>query len=1190
MAPDDPYVDVTALGAVADGTTDCRHAVEAAVAAIAAGGPRVLYFPPGRYKLKQYVEIAGLADVLVWGNGATIIYPSGDATIPKGTTPSESTARSAFLLRHCSAVRFEGLTFFGDSQTDITIQLGSGVYATHCVDITLLDCNMINGASLVQQDALPATAHTPEKSHQIIPSLRVSSSQTPSGQVVTLMTLVDPTRGFVRGHGVGCRYITIHNATIPVNNGVFRVVSYMSPTTLVYENPNGVTEDPSSYRWSIDDNDRGLTVRGGRSYGTRKPIFPTNNTLITGHTFELPDTADICGIGDALSRSPGTDTVTLTDYSDKISPRLVGKYITIAGAVAANNGLFLITAAMASAPNDPGTIEFTNDSGVDEPLFTGTWWIANGEKTGVGGVSGAFTIEGGPVTVDPSTDTFTRTNHRYLTGTNIRFTGIDPLPDGLSGGDYYVIASKDDPDTFQIATSASDAGREAPRSVPIGSAGGPTLSVSAGVTLTVTTPSFSASDISKNIRILGPMPVLQLIPAPPRLKPNPNLGTFTIGLASATAVTYANWKAIAEDLPVGSGQWTIDGYDRVGGSNDGNGSSHAIYAFADRHDVKVIGCSFLNVRTVAVKVSGSSGPISDVLVANCHFRNCGAAAVWGADDSCEHSSLSFVDNVLVDCTTNRPGWSEGATVGILGSRGVQIRGNTFHYTQNNIGPLAGTGLGADNAISASRYQAGRSQPVEGVIVDGNVFTCDPQQTSPTQLLHAAISATRVGQLGYWNTNGTLTKALPTPTDPNPETMTLHDPKAFFTAQLVGRPITLVNSAKDDDGTMSANDGTFTVKSVPSTSTLTYTKPAGPTIPTGPGSPVSAGTYRINPARSLGDGRNSNHRGGTLQITNNTFNNVCDTVISTSGCVSPEITGNTWAFGAVKSTGDVAPVIRRNKSTASSTGSAQIQLASPVWPVVGDNLSVNVNHFGTSIAARDMTIGVGAAVTDYPLLGTRGRAKPTNAHEEIVIAYGSDHVDGDTLVVGTVTYTYKASTPSGNQFNSLLRAKPSQELPDPPPGLIDLIHEQTGYDCTDYGAQFTPAVASGKLHIRRQAQSGTDGNALVRSSTLNPTALVILRNEHTSPPGCKSRGSGSANPVPDKPVIPDKTVIWSPLAGHTAVAGLAAANPPGRAILRGSYLQLRNVSDSGACAMVQTDRTDDGTLTDLGGEFRWWLVS
>jgi hypothetical protein len=571
--------------------------------------------------------------------------------------------------------------------------------------------------------------------------------------------------------------------------------------------------------------------------------------------------------------------------------------------------------------------------------------------------------------------------------------------------------------------------------------------------------------------------------------------------------------------------------------------------------------------------------------------------------------------VLVDCSTNRPGWSEGATVGILGSRGVQIRGNTFHYTQNNIGALARTGLGADTAITVSRYQPGRSQPVEGVIIDGNAFTCDPQQTSPTQLLHAAISANRVGQLGHWNTNGTLTKVLSTSTDhPHPDsdpesdhraTMTLTDSHAFFTPQLVGRSITFVNSAQDADGTMSVNDGTFTVESVPSSSTLTYSKPAGTSNPTGPGSSVLAGTYRISPDRSLGTWMNSNHRGGTLQITNNTINNICDTVITTTGCVSPEITDNTWAFGAVKSTGDVMPVICRNKSTATNTFNAQIQLASPVWPVVGDNLAVNVNHFSTSIAARDMTIGMGRDVTDYPLLGTRGRAKPTNAQEEIVVAYGYDHVDGDTLEVGAVTYTYKATQPAASrqEFNSLVTpptptdppGQPEPSPPPPPPGLIDLINDQTGYDCADYGAQFSPVVATGKLRVRRVAHSDTDGNAFVRSSTLNPTALVILRNEHTPSPRCKSRGSGSRErPTGASPPIADKTVIWSPLAGHTAVAGLAAANEVGRTILGGSYLQVRNPSDSGACAVMQTDRTGvptaDGKLKDLGGEFRWWLVS
>jgi hypothetical protein len=755
-------------------------------------------------------------------------------------------------------------------------------------------------------------------------------------------------------------------------------------------------------------------------------------------------------------------------------------------------------------------------------------------------------------------------------------------------------ADEHDPNTFQIAKSTTDARSKQPVAVPISSAGSATLSVSAGVTLAVTTPSFSEGDIGKNIRILGPKPIPNPW-RPPDTITNPNLGTFTIGLASATAVTYANWEGIAEALPTDSGQWTIDGYDRVGGSQDGNGSSHAIYVFAareGRRDVKVIGCSFRNVRTVAVKASGSNGPISDIVVANCHFQNCGAAAIWGADDSCEHSSLSFVDNMLVDCTTNRPGWGEGATVGILGSRGVQIRGNTFHYTQNNIGAVDGRRVGADTAITVSRFKPGLSQPVEGVVVDANTFTCDPQQTSPDGLLHAVISAERVGQVAYWNTGGMLEipgrrephgppTGPPNPPAPHEVTVTLTDPSALFTTQLVGRPITLVDSA-------GGNDGTFTVLSVPSRTTLTYITEAVW------GATFAAGTYRISPDRAIAGEESSHHRGGTLRITNNTFNHICHLVITTTGCVSPEITGNSWAFGAVRSIGDVMPVIRRNTSSATNSDVAQIQLAVPAWPIVADNLSVNVNHFGTTSKARDMTIGNRKVVTDYPLLGTRGRARPTNGHEEFVVAFGYDHVDGDTLEVAGVTYTYKALASSGNEFNAL-----RDDVLNRKRGLINLFAARPDYVCADYAEQFA-LPDTGTLHIRRKAASSdSDARALVLSSALNPTALVMLVNaEKGDTPACQSRGWGTPGaligtpPVRAAPVA-DKTVIWSPLAGHTAVAGLAAANPTGRRILGGSYLQLRTAGDSGACAVMQTDRTDIPTSRgwlDGGGEFRWWLAS
>lgn len=1070
------YVDARRF-CTADGVTDDRASIASALASVTSRGVTRLDLGTGTYRLSKYVDIAHKRGLHILGRNAKIILPSGDATVvPDATAASSSMARSALLLRYCSDILVEGVTFIGDTSTDIVIQLGSGVYATHSVGISLIDCNQINGASIVQQDATNATAGTGD-------TLTYSSGH---------VTITDASAAFVLGHGVGCRWITISGAMNPQNNGVFRITSYTSATTLVYENAAGVTEPTSNFKWTIDDNDRGLRVRGGRSFGARKNIIPTNDTVISEHTFEQPDTADVCGIGDALTLSGST--VTLTDQTRNITTKLLGKYVTITGASGANNGTFLITAAVAKSGNTPASLSWANASGVTE-LFGGSWWVANGEKTGIGGASGAFATDIASCTVDASSDTITRVDHGYQTGTNVRFTATS-MPGGLGTGDFYVIPQT--ADTFKVASSASNAYLGTAVNI---TSNGTTVNVTAGTRLTVTASSFAENDFTKNIRILG-------------ATSSANNGLYTINMASGSTVVFNNWNGVSEPFSGAACQWTIDGYDRVGGTTTGNGSSHAIYIFAGRSDIKIIGCTFRNIRTIGVKVSGSSTPIDNVIVSNCYFKNCGAAATWGADDSCEHSNLTFTGNLLVDCTMNRTGWSEGATIGVLGSRSIKITNNTFYFTQNNIASLDGTGLGGVSVISLTRYQAGASQPIEGVEVSGNTFACDPQATTPTGLMTNAILATRVGQRSHYDTAGSLTKSG--------NVMTLTNNAALFSAQLVGRPIQFVNS------TNAANNGTYTIESVPSGTTLTFTNAAGVAGALG-------GTYRIYPDRSLGAWSNSYHRGGILKIAGNTFDNVSMTTIATTGCISPEITDNTFAFGAISSTGDTMPVIRRNKCLASNTNAAEIQLASPIWPVIADNTAAPANQFASSIAARgDMSIGLNSTVTDFPLLGTHGRVRPSGAREEVVFAYGYDHVDGDTLEVGNTTYTYKATSPTGNQFNSLASLL----------AAINANTATTNISAADYGTGFSAGdIATTHVRVRRSAQSTTDGNTFVRSTALNGTALVILRNDQSgSSSKSASRGSGSAGP------IDDKTVVWSAMASHAAVVSLTPDNDAARALL------------------------------------------
>ncbi len=990
--------------AIGNGVADDRAGFLAAIAEASAAQHKTLYIPRGNYKLSKYLEVSHAHGLrIVADGGARFIYPSDDVTVPTdGIATSAAHARSAIFLRYCSDITVENVTFIGGQNTDISnLQWGSGIYATHCVGVTVRNCRQIYGASIAQQDA----------------TLNTTGAGTTLTAAGGLVTVVSSTATFQQGHGVGVRFMTISNATNPANNGVHRIVSYTNATTVVIDNPAGVTES-SAFRWEVDDGDRELHIEGGSSFGARAGLHPANHSTIDKHSFEHPDTGDETGQGDYISIS-GT-TCTLTDLSWGLGYRLVGKRVVIAGSTSpANNGTFLVTACTPRSNVSPGTIVYENPAGVTES-FAGTWWIANGEKTGVGVGASGLTKAG------------------------------------------------------------------------------------ATMTMTASVNAFHSSDVGKNIRIMDPTSA-------------GNKSTFTItGVPAANQVTFENSGGVAEAY---SGRWTLDGFDRIGGSSTGIGSSHAIYIFAGRSNVKITRCTFRNIRTTAIKVSGSSLPITDISADDCFFYRCGRAISWGADDSQEHTNLTVTRNRFNDCATGRAGWNDTSAVAILGARSVTIsNSNKFYWSQNNIRSVDGSGMGALFAISVGRYASaagGRTQPCEGVTIDGNQFTCDPNQTTPGSMVSSAIDCSRVGQRAYFNTGGTLTKSG--------NTMTLTDSAMSFNSQLVGHTIDLINSA-------SGNDGSFIVKSVPSNTTLTFDNAGG----TGGG--VSAGTFRIFPDRSLGTHTNSYHRGGILTISNNTFDNVAHVIVSTLQCVAPKIVDNTWAFGSITLQGDVMPLVRGNRTLAINTAFAQIQMLNVAWPIIHDNHAINQTHMSNNSEARDMRIGIGTTVVDHPLLGNRGRARPTDGREEVVVAYGDGHVDGDTLDVRGTVYTYKTTAPAGNQFNSLA-------------GLIALIDAQAFCDCADYGTGFAAgSIATGHMRIRLTSREAADtGTLYVISRTLNPTALVILRNAHSGgTPSCHGRGTAAGPSGP-----PNKTVVWSPLAGHTCATTLLSDNDAATQILAGS---------------------------------------
>lgn len=1004
------YVTPEQYGAVGDGTTDDHAAFTSAVsAAKALNGLAALKLTAGKsYKISEAVAIEDCKGFQVWGNNAVVLFPSDDVTITASDAEhSAPQRRSAFFLRNASDCTFRDLRCVGTGN-NVVVAGGSGsAFALRRATRTLIqNCQHTGGGSLYVQDPVGGAVGN-------------GTSLTVAGGIVTLTAASGTFH-----QGMKQLFVTIAGSSNRVNDGAFLIASVASNgSSITFANTGGVTET-SSFRWSVSDGDRTTKLIGCTSqdpHGICTAAAYDTEFLDCSWDYDLSH-IDTCGIGDSFTLS-GT-TVTLTDAYGRFKSSHHGKYVTIASATSGgNNGTFgPITFVSATQ------ISFTNASGVTE-LFSGTWWLMNGEKAGRGAGVGGLAVAGGVVT------------------------------------------------------------------------------------LTADVASFQASDVGKIIRITGATTSANRVHAA--------IDTFV----SSTQVTFQNAGGVSETY---SGVWTIDGWDNgLNAAGDTNGSSHAVYIFAGRSNVKFRGCTFRGNRTTAIKVSGSSLPITDVSVSGCTFIECATVIIFGADDSQDHSGLSFTHNILVDCATQRRGFDQGSAVAILGSRSTLIAFNQFRYTRDAINSLDGNGIGGNNGIAASRYVTGVSEPVQDITIAYNKFTADPAGTrvaTASSKLTTAIALTDVGHIAKWRTGGSLTKVG--------SIMTLSDSSAKFNSRDVGKSITFVNS------TSGANDGTFTIETVPSTTTLTFTNASGVAGSIG-------GTYRIPPRSPLAT---------SVVVAHNEFNDVATVPIFSTNSVGLEIFGNitSGATNLATCSGDVAPRIYGNREIGRNTQNATILLNQGTsWPIVYDNTITN-NALGTS-SARGIGIGVGNTTpVDYPLLGKSGRLKPTQAKQQVVVAYGARHVDGDTITVGGTTFTYKATSPTGNQFNSFA-------------GLVTLIDAVAGVGCQDYGSQFSTPVTTQHLLITYDVAHTVDGILIVTVSALNPTALVLLRNSTGANLQCIGRGSASTSAT-----APNRSVVWSPLACEVGTIMLAADNDAARTLLGDGSAATGTITCVAKASLADTD--------------------
>lgn len=1214
------------------GTDDLAAFALAVSSAISSN--KALRLPPGNYKLSKYLPILNARGLRIIGSSfATIYYASDDiSVIPDLIATSNAQCRSAIYLRNCQDVSIENVIFVGGTSPELTsVNTGVGIYATNCSGTRVTNCRAIYGNTLFVQDAIAPTYYPSGNSCSV------------SGSVVTLTNAGDPNGAFNLGM-VG-RTVTITNATNPVNNGVFIIRQYISSTQLTYVNASAIAEATSSLIWTISDGDSDTAIVGCSLINCRGVSYTGSGGVFADCTFQRPMTQDMAGVPDSVTCT-GTTSV-MTDANASWSSAVVGRYIKVGGSTNAfNNGVFPITAVTPSTNNIAGTITFTNTNnsgagGVSEtcPFGTCYWWLAGGEKSAIGNGASAIANSSGVVT-------FTANQSLFVPSDVLKVIVITDAT-SLANNGAYVITRYISATQIQYCNSAA---------------------VSEAYAKVFTVDGY---DSTKGDQTVGPPVARSSTSVSANTLTDTGLAAVVNAYASRilTDSTGRNWSITSNTSTAftlaGSGTPAAGAYTVTAG--DTHGSTHGIYYFAGRSQVKVLDCKFYGIRTTAIKISGSNLPIRDVEVSGNTFFECGAATIWGADDSQEHTSLNFHHNHIQDCSTGRQGWNDQFVVGLYGGRNVQIHDNQFHAKHDAIPALVNTGsVGGYYPIFVGRYRPGISQPCEDVSICRNSLTIDPYSAAALRVAGSTIHCERIGQRAKWATGGTLTQQLTGPlsltisttstgsvaraagswvTDGYASgqsiamtgftnggnnvtkviasvtaltitftsntglvnethsasttngTMTLNDPNAEFAQVNVGDSIQISFAPNaGNNNTLGVDGGArvvdFTILSVGGTSTVTYTNMAGV------GGGVSAGTYRVKPKTGAG-GR----RGGTCLVSENRIGGYGSTGVEMIACCAPEIVGNIFngMSGAISDQGSSYPRIVGNREVSPvSTGARIVITTGTSWPFFADNLISNPALLGGDLSAgtegpasrTDMGIGVGNTTSiDYPLRGKSGRAIVTNAHTELMFAFGSELVDGDTFSFNGVAKTYKTTSPGANQFNSIA-------------SLLSIL-TGSGFTAADYGAALAGAPTTGHVKV-----STTGSSVVVRGfyfdviNVLNDTALCIPRNDTAgTPPESLQYNVGEG----DAGGVSRRLVVWSPACCFAGSPMLQPYNAAAALLMSGaSYYPEKNIKNAGTCEVINITKgtasinssstavaanslTDTGQAMTVNAFAGYWLV-
>lgn len=1148
-----------------------------------------LRIPPGNYFISKYVLVTGAVKFKVQASAFVSIYYQSDdlSIVTDAIATSYEQARSAFFFRNCQDISVEDVEFVGRDTPEVSNQnVGKGIYSSRVVGARITNCRARGGATLYAQDNIP------DSTGSLGNTIAVSSG------LVTLTNNGDPNSSF--HPAMLGRQVTIVNSANPVNDGLYTVVQYVSSTQLRYINASAIAES-GNFTWTVNDGDNDTKLNTCRLDGCRAVTFTGSGGSFKDCTFIRPMTKDLCGIPDQFVVQ-GT-TVTLIDGSAPWTASLVGSLIKIVGAPSSGNDVIAtITSVVPASAGTPAKLTYTNASGVTEIANRANtaWWIAGGERVGLGAGVSAISSSSGVVTFTADRSVFKTDD----IGKTLRIT--DATSSGNNG--HKVITRVLSATQVQYVQTGA-----------VSEAYGNVFSIdgydnskgdnSVGPTITSTTTSVGANTLTDTTLTMVPHAYAGRI-----------LIDSTNRQWSVTDNTTTAFTLAAAGASPAAGAYTCT-------SGATYGSTHAIYYFAGRSNILIDGCTFRGIRTIGVKVSGSAAPIHDVEIQGCTFDTCGAAIVAGADDSQTHANFHFHDNKLIDCGTNRDGWSEQQGITVLGARNVKICDNQLTVTQDAVASLVnGQAVGGFYGIFAGRFLAGISQPLEDVTVDGNTLVADPNSTAASRVVSAAIHLERVGQRAYWRTGGTLTKQLTGPVSMSivasagtitrasgswladgyyvggqvatsgftnggnnvtktiasvtatvitvtsnaglvDEThsasatngvMTLLDNVAALSQTLTGSSLQIINapdSGNNNARALETKIQDFTVLSVTGTSTLTYLNMAGV------GGGVSAGTYRIKPKTG-----NTAARGGASQARGNVISGYGAIGIETLGCVGVKVVGNIFNGLSINASDKSSTGwnFHQNTELQATSNGARIQIStSTAWPIIYDNWITNGALAGGNLQSEpiathsEMGIGInGGGAVDHPLLGVRGRVPACDGRPNIVFGFGGEFVDGDQAAFNGVIWTYKrlSPNPSNHEFNGMIFGAGSNvnEYGEPiTVGLVDGdggVHNNgltgSGFTGEEYSAGLTGAPITGHVRLRTTNPSTTFGLGFIDTiNVLNPTAMIVLRNdvgggEAIATTRGEETSTGAAN----------QTAVWSP--GITLTGGLRlwADNDAARTLL------------------------------------------